>query len=114
MDGLYYLGVLNLFLTTVALLAVAALWRREGSPRFNVLPKLKSLKPKKLNSALVPSSMLPRLLLTKTQDGTTLLSSALPRAMPQPPDASVDQAETDLGLGRDVDFGTALIRRSRK
>lgn len=27
---------------------------------------------------------------------------------------SVEQAETDLGLGRDVDFGAAFIRRSRK
>lgn len=27
---------------------------------------------------------------------------------------SVEQAETDLGLGRDVDFGMALIQRSRK
>jgi hypothetical protein len=26
---------------------------------------------------------------------------------------SVEQAETDLGLGRDVDFGAALIKRSR-
>jgi len=60
MDGLYYLGALNLLLTMGALLAVAALWRREGSPRLNILPKRKNFRPikhKPLYAPLVPSTM---------------------------------------------------------